>query len=284
MMASACSTATDTTQAANSEEVSVTTTEATTSEATTSDAGDVDAETTTSAPQAAGESAVRVSEGLVSIYGFDEVEGSQVGDSVGDIDLTISDPDAVTWLDGALRIDTPTTIGSSTPPTAMIDAATTTGELSVEAWIETDNLDQSGPARIVSISGDTQNRNFTVGQGVHNSDGNFLDVRLRSTDTSDNGEPSLASPDGILTTRLTHIVATRSADGTTRLYFDGVLQSTGAAGGDLSNWDDSYRLLIGNEATGDRPWVGTLHMVALYGRALTDAEVAQNFNAGHSAA
>lgn len=48
-----------------------------------------------------------------------------------------------------------------------------------------------------------------------------------------------------------------------------------------ANWDDGYRLLLGNETTGDRPWVGTLHLVARYERALIEAEVTQNFNAGH---
>lgn len=222
----------------------------------------------------------RITDGLVTLYNFEEGSGDQVTDSAGGHDLTIADPDAVEWLDGALNINTATVITSPEPPVAMIDGASTSGELTVEAWIETNDLEQSGPARIVSISGDRQNRNFTVGQGVHGSTGNFLDVRLRSTDTDDNGTPSLASPDGVLTTALTHIVATRSSDGTTRLYFDGALESTGSAGGDLSNWDDSYRLLLGNETSNDRPWIGTLHLVALYDRALSEADVAQNFDSG----
>lgn len=240
--------------------------------------GDEPAET---AAPAVSTASVRVSDGLISYYGFEEGSGDQVTDAAGGFDLTIADPSAAEWTDGALRINSPTTISNPAPPTSVIEAATASGELSVEAWIETGNLDQSGPARIVSISGDTQNRNFTVGQGVHNSDGNFLDFRLRSSDTSDNGEPSLASPDDVFTTALTHIVATRSPNGTTRLYFDGALQSTGSAGGDLANWDDDYRLLLGNETTGDRPWVGTLYLVAIYDRALTEAEVTQNFSAGH---
>jgi hypothetical protein len=50
---------------------------------------------------------------------------------------------------------------------------------------------------------------------------------------------------------------------------------------DLSNWDPNYRLFLGNEGSLDRPWRGTLYMVALYDRALTPDEVAANFSAGY---
>ena len=36
----------------------------------------------------------------------------------------------------------------------------------------------------------------------------------------------------------------------------------------LNTWDDSYPLLLGNEATGDRPWQGRLAQATLYGRPL----------------
>lgn len=49
---------------------------------------------------------------------------------------------------------------------------------------------------------------------------------------------------------------------------------------DFSNWDQSYRLFVGNEGTLDRSWRGTLYMVALYDRALTVQEVQESFSAG----
>jgi VanZ family protein len=39
---------------------------------------------------------------------------------------------------------------------------------------------------------------------------------------------------------------------------------------DFSNWDSSFDLVIGNEATGNHPWVGTLSELAIY-PAATDA-------------
>ena len=50
--------------------------------------------------------------------------------------------------------------------------------------------------------------------------------------------------------------------------------------GSLANWIGDFRLLLANERTGDRPWHGELHLVAIYDRALSAGEVAQNFKAG----
>ncbi|MFZ0546416.1 MAG: VanZ family protein [Candidatus Promineifilaceae bacterium] len=46
----------------------------------------------------------------------------------------------------------------------------------------------------------------------------------------------------------------------------------------LNNWDTSYPLLIGNEASQDRPWSGTIQQVQLYSRALPGEEVARLFD------
>ncbi len=51
------------------------------------------------------------------------------------------------------------------------------------------------------------------------------------------------------------------------------------AGTNLSNWDPSFSLLLGNEQTGDRPWRGQVSGVAIADRALSKAEVAHAFSA-----
>jgi glycopeptide antibiotics resistance protein len=43
----------------------------------------------------------------------------------------------------------------------------------------------------------------------------------------------------------------------------------------LSNWNPSFPLLLGNEATGDRPWNGTISAVEISDRALSESEIAQ---------
>jgi hypothetical protein len=67
------------------------------------------------------------------------------------------------------------------------------------------------------------------------------------------------------------VVCTRDASGVVRIYLDGVERASRAVG---------YRLALANELTGDRPWLGEFHLVAIYDRALSQAEVSQNFEAG----
>ena len=100
----------------------------------------------------------------------------------------------------------------------------------------------SGPARILTVSLDTGQRNVTLGQ-----DGDRFDVRLRTTDTSTNGIPSLASDARTLTTELTHVVYTHDRGGRTRIYLNGELAAEETIEGSASNWNDSFRLALANE-------------------------------------
>ncbi|MDI9430706.1 MAG: DUF4038 domain-containing protein [Planctomycetota bacterium] len=84
----------------------------------------------------------------------------------------------------------------------------------------------------------------------------------------------------VVDTELTHIVYTRDSQGKVTLYVDGRPVSTGEVAGDLSHWEDGFRLALGNELTGDRPWQGELHRVALYARALDESAIAALAKAG----
>jgi PKD repeat protein len=227
----------------------------------------------------------RVTDDLQVLYTFQEGSGTTVRDvsEVGTpLDLTIADETAVSWLSGGgLAIDASTIVASSGAATKVIDAAQDTDQLTIEAWVEPANTTQDGPARIVTLSANPSYRNFTLGQGRWGSyPPDAYDVRLRTTDTSNNGTPSLTSPAGSLTTELGHVVYTRDAAGVARIYVDGVQVVDGTVGGDFSNWSSSYRLGLANELAQDRPWLGELHLVAIYNRALTPDEVSQNYNAG----
>lgn len=48
----------------------------------------------------------------------------------------------------------------------------------------------------------------------------------------------------------------------------------------LSNWDSSFPLLIGNELTGDRPWQGSIEAVQIFDRALSEAEITHLLSRG----
>jgi hypothetical protein len=56
-------------------------------------------------------------------------------------------------------------------------------------------------------------------------------------------------------------------------------QASSRVEGELSSWNDAYRLALGNELNGGRPWTGELHLVAIFDRALNPTEIAQNFSA-----
>jgi hypothetical protein len=49
----------------------------------------------------------------------------------------------------------------------------------------------------------------------------------------------------------------------------------------LTNWDDTYHLLVGNEHTGDRPWAGSVYHLEIANRAFSEKEVAETFSKGN---
>ena len=224
----------------------------------------------------------RVGGGLQAMYTFDAGSGDTVRDRSGSaqpLDLKIEAPGAVQWQDGALVVRSATKIQSRGPAKRISKAIRASGAVTVEAWVTPANVRQAGPARIVSISAHSTQRNFTLGQ-----DGAKFDGRLRARSTNGNGLPSIATPTGAATTGLTHVAYTRVMPGRSRIYVNGRQQAAKKISGKLTNWDNSFPLILANEATGDRPWLGTLHLVAVYSRALTSREIQQNFRAGVGAA
>lgn len=220
----------------------------------------------------------RVRNGLQVLYNFDSSTGSLVEDRSGvgkAINLRITDLKAVNRAEGTLRIRGNTKIQSDKPPKKLIDSVRRSGAISIEAWIQPANSKQDGPARIITLSKNSNERNFTLGQ-----EGDKYQVRLRTTRTSTNGIPAVESPGKRATTKLTHVVYSHDKDGQTRIFVDGKSVVATKVGGLPSNWNGSFKLALGNELSGDRPWQGIYHLVAIYSRGLTPKEVAQNFAAG----
>lgn len=226
----------------------------------------------------------RVLDGLQALYNFDESQGTTIRDTSGmspPLDLVIEDPTKATWLPGALSFTAPTRAKSVGSAARIESAMQATQELTLEAWITPDNLTQDGPARILTMSDGAYLRNFTLGQGLWGSQASdTYNVRLRSTETDQDGMPMLTTGAGAAKIGLQHVVFTRTTSGKTRLYVDGTMQVEGNTGGGFSNWDPAYSLALGNEIGTSRPWLGTMHLVAMYDRALSAAEVQQNLLAG----
>ena len=223
----------------------------------------------------------RVTKGLIALYEFKEKQGREVRDTSGISDalnLRIKDESRVSWTKEGLLIKEPVLISSERPATKITKACRQSNEITLEAWIQPTNVTQDGPARIIGISGSKTQRNITLGQGMHgNRPADLYMARLRTTQTSTNGLPAVVSPPGTASSNLTHIVYTRGKDKRAILYINGQDRGILDVGGDFSNWDETMPLLLGDEVSEDRPWLGLLHLCAVYSRALSPAEVLHNY-------
>ncbi len=230
------------------------------------------------AEEGASSAGSRVREGLQVLYLFDAAEGSQIPDRSGvdpPLHLRIADEKAVRRVPGELEVTAATLIQTERPADRLVQAIKKSGAVTIEAWVRPQKLDQSGPARIVTLSQNPNERDFSLGQ-----DGGRCEVRLRTTETNTNGIPATTSSDPALKPEWLHLVYTRSREGRARLYVNGRLNAERNVGGRLDNWATGYRLALANEITQDRPWLGGYRLVAIYSRDLTAEEVLSNFQTG----
>ena len=192
------------------------------------------------------------------LHGAGEVgPGASVGNLVEDtcgfggaLDLTIDDTDNIAWIEGGgLEFTATATAKSTGAATKLYNALTDTDEMTLEVKFTPTNLVQGGPARIVSYSSDGNNRNFTFCQLQQK-----YDQRLRTTSTSANGTPDILSGNVLSSTTVHHVIVT-FGEGVVKMYREGSLEVTQDRSGTF-NWDNSYPLVLGNEATSDRPLAG----------------------------
>ena len=244
----------------------------------------------------------RVQSNVIALYTFEEGSGATINDVAGtNLALTINDTGNVTWQNGALTVD----INTTADPTIAQSAAgvnevytriVAAQEFTVEAWIENASglqQDPNPPHRLVTLSADTGNRNFSLLYSDADESGGALgnasayNGRVR-TDSGDlNGSGNLVStPTNSATSNLQHVVMTVDAAGNRTLYIDGVQQGPVVNAGliDYASWNSNYQLALFNELSyasgGPRGWNGTMHLAAVYDRALTLAEVQRNYTAG----
>jgi hypothetical protein len=218
---------------------------------------------------------------LVAKYMFQTGSGSTAYDTSGvtpAADLSLSGN--VSWVGGwGIMIGAGGKAQASTSTSQklanMIQPA---GEYSIEAWAAPNNVAQTN-AYIVSYSGSNTTRNATLGQDAMQYEG-----RARSSTTDTNGSPPLitTTASGAAQAALQHIVLTYDPVAGQRIYVNGMYTGDAdpAKGGSLANWDTTFALVLGNETTGQRHWQGVIKFVAIHNRALTPAQIQQNFAAG----
>ena len=236
--------------------------------------------------------ALRIIDGTVA-SGGNRYEGAQIGlwefktgsgsvafDTSGvepAIDLTFSGD--VEWFGGwGVTVNDGKLQGSTASSKKLFDMIQATGEYSVEAWVVPANVTQE-MSRIVSYSAGEDARNFTLQQTLYN-----YDFRHRSTETGLNGEPALSTPDAdeVLQATLQHVVVTSSPVDGRAIYVNGELVSGAdpVTPGSLIDWEDTFALVLGNEVDSQSLWQGTLRLVAVHNRVLTQEQIVQNFDVG----
>jgi hypothetical protein len=96
--------------------------------------------------------------------------------------------------------------------------------------------------------------------------------------------PQLQTPDATMALQATlqHVVLTYDPINGRQIYVNGVNQNIPdpQKGNTISNWDTSFALVLGSEVSGDNAFQGEIKFLAIHQRALSAAQVMQNFNAG----
>jgi len=217
----------------------------------------------------------------IAMYQFQTGTGLVAYDTSGvdpSADLTITG--SVTWAGGwGVTVGAGGKLQATTSGSAKLyNQIQATGEFSIEAWVAP-ALVAADNSYMVSYSGGDTTRNFTLGQT--NQDYDFM---LRGSNSNLNGTPQLQTPDAatLLQASLQHVVLTYDPVNGRQIYVNGVNANVPdpQKGGTISNWDSSFALVLGNETSGDRSWQGLIKMVAIHSRALTAAQILQNYNAG----
>ena len=222
----------------------------------------------------------RYEDAQIALWEFKTGSGLVAYDTSGvdpAIDLNFSGN--VEWYGGwGITINDGKAQGSTTASRKLYDILQEAGEFSIEAWVIPGNVTQE-EARIISYSAGTTSRNFTLQQTLYN-----YDFALRTNETSLNGDPALSTPDAdeVLQATLQHVVATYHPIDGRRIYVNGqlVTQTDPVPGGTLIDWQDTFALVLGNEASGDRLWQGTVRLAAVHRRAMTQEQIQQNFDVG----
>jgi len=235
----------------------------------------------------------RVEDAIIAKYEFKTGSGQTAFDSSGvspALNLTLSEN--VNWITArGIEITDPNmtrvskavaTVEASKKLYDKISGPEGSKQYTIEAWIINDNTALEGPARIVSYSKDAQNRNFTMGQ-----DTSYYNFRNRTDLTGNNGSsPALESDNdaGDLKPQLQHVVFTFDTTNGRNIYVNGYktdyekYETDPSVPADISNWDDSYAFVLGNEVQDNvkRQWLGKMLFVGIHDRALTADEILQN--------
>lgn len=145
---------------------------------------------------------------------------------------------------------------------AWVGSAMRSNRLQLAMRMRSSVPEQLGPARILTFSLNPYERNLTVAQ-----DGSDLVIRLRTASTDKNGmidgNPVARVPRFFLKSDwIDLLIAVEPQRLRVRVGDEPIIDEELPLR-PLETWDPSYRLALGNELTGDRPWIGEIGQVAV---------------------
>jgi hypothetical protein len=235
----------------------------------------VDARTADSDPSA------RVTDNLIGLWLFDETTGTSVGESSGvapPVTMTIADGASIAWRGGSLDVSNAVDINSGFGTVnRLVAPCEASDEVTLEAWVTPASATQTGtagqPARIATMT----SKNISTHQIAIGQLGGTWSGQVRTSAATDaHGGPILQN--GVVSTSATHLVLTSTATART-LYVDGVAVAD-ALGGTLDSWETRRTFAIAGDPGRRNTWLGTIHLVAMYDRALDATDVMTNYRAG----
>ncbi|MEQ8316071.1 MAG: LamG-like jellyroll fold domain-containing protein [Phycisphaerales bacterium] len=219
-------------------------------------------------------------------WAFNEQAGQDVYDLMGNIDLQIDeDRGSVRWIDDhrfgtGLEFmqdvadgQTMAITESRSTARGLKDILNVDDEMTFETLFRIDDAHASG-GRIFSWSDgtDVQDRNLSV-LADPVGDRFELEIRLRTTDS---GVRRLHLEDRLIDAGQTiHLALTYDIDtGTLLAYVDGrIAGSLSGFEGGFAGWED-YKIMLGNESQGERPFDGVIYEVRIYEGTATSGQVA----------
>lgn len=229
----------------------------------------------------------RFDDGIIARWDFKEQTGTTAFDTSGvapAIDLTLED--GAEFM-SAYGVDIPS--GRAIAPAAtsrklydrLADPYTGTQSYTLETWIANANITQDGPARIFTYSRSNGSRNFMLGQVAYQY---VARTRTFGTQTNGNGSPDLETYDVDQDAQATlqHVVVTYDQVNGRRIYVDGRFTDDydEIAPSRLWNWDPNHQVILGNERTNERQWIGKVRFAAVFDRALGEDAIRQNYESG----
>ncbi len=230
--------------------------------------------------------AERFDSGIIARWDFKELTGNTAMDTSGvapAMDLSLEGPELMSSY--GIDVTTGRAIASAASSRKLYDriASQASGSqaYSLEMWIANANTTQDGPARIMSYSRNSGSRNFMLGQTLYQynvRNRTFLDA------SNNNGNPSMDTydVDQDAQSTLQHVVVTYDQLAGRRIFVDGVWTEDldPIPAGRLWNWDPSHRLVLGNEVSNDRLWLGQVRFAAIFDLPLSPNAIKQNYEAG----